>query len=79
MLFRSGTARALRAAWVDGGTRDEWFLEIGATAVAAALRSAGLPADRLRLELFDGGHERVEHRFADAVVWLAQRLAPTGS
>jgi S-formylglutathione hydrolase FrmB len=72
---QAATAAALRAVWLDGGTSDEWFLEIGATAVADALRDAGLDGDRLRLELFDGGHERVEHRFADAVVWLAERMA----
>ena len=69
-----GTAAGLRAAWLDGGTRDEWNLEIGSSAMAAALRDAGLPADRLRHELFDGGHEDVEYRFADAVAWLAARL-----
>ena len=60
--------------WLDGGTRDEWFLEIVVTALAAALTDAGLPADRLRLELFDGGHEQVEYRFPDAIACLAARL-----
>lgn len=67
-------AAGLRAVWLDGGTRDEWFLEIGATAVDDALEAAGHPAERRRLELFDGGHEQVEYRFADAVDWVARRL-----
>jgi hypothetical protein len=68
------TAAGLRAVWLDGGTRDEWNLEIGSSAMAAALLDAGLPASRLRHELFDGGHEQVEYRFADAVGWLADRI-----
>lgn len=68
----------LTAAWLDGGTHDEWYLELGATAMADAMRAAGLPAERLRVELFDGGHEQVEYRFAEAVAWLVDRMDGCG-
>ena len=35
--------RALRAIWIDAGTRDEWFLDIGAEAFRAALREPAWP------------------------------------
>ena len=45
--------RGLRAIWIDAGVRDEWFLDIGAEAVHAALRQAGVPAEKIRFELFE--------------------------
>lgn len=68
--------RGLRAVWLDGGTRDEWFLELGALAMARVLRELGLPAERLHVELFEGTHSGVEHRYPLALSWLAHRIAP---
>ncbi|HYZ28218.1 MAG TPA: alpha/beta hydrolase-fold protein, partial [Thermoleophilaceae bacterium] len=34
--------RSLRAIWIDGGTKDEWFLDIGAQAFQRALADAGV-------------------------------------
>ncbi|HKN96419.1 MAG TPA: alpha/beta hydrolase-fold protein, partial [Pseudonocardiaceae bacterium] len=67
--------RSLRAVWIDAGTRDEWFLDLGAEAFRAEIRKAGLPDDRVRFELFDAGHGAIEYRYPLALAWLAERLA----
>jgi hypothetical protein len=69
-----GTAARLKAAYLDGGRQDEYSLELGATAVAAELRRAGV--GDVRLELFDGGHGGIEYRYPEGIRFLAQRLAP---
>ncbi len=68
--------RGLRAVWVDGGTRDEWFLEIGATAFRDALSAVGV--GDVRFELFDGGHGWNDHRYPLSLAYLAERLTPAG-
>ena len=67
--------RGLRAVWIDAGTRDEWYLDLGAEAFRAGLDRIGVPADRISFELFDGGHGGIDYRYPLAVSWLAQRLA----
>ncbi|MDO9380852.1 MAG: alpha/beta hydrolase-fold protein [Nocardioidaceae bacterium] len=79
MLHRPDHAeamRSLRGAWVDGGTRDEWFLDVGAQAFADGLLDVGLPPDRLAFEHFEAGHGGIEHRYPLAISWLAGRIAP---
>jgi len=66
-----------RAVWIDGGTRDEWYLDIGAQAFKRAITGAGLPEDRIHFELFDAGHGGIDYRYPLALAWLAQRIAPT--
>jgi hypothetical protein len=67
--------RSLRAVWIDAGTRDEWFLDLGAEAFRAELARAGLPDNRIHFELFDAGHGGIDHRYPLALGWLAHRLA----
>ncbi|WP_326835534.1 alpha/beta hydrolase-fold protein [Amycolatopsis rhabdoformis] len=69
------TLRGLDAVWIDAGTRDEWFLDLGAAAFRDELLKAGLPEDRLHFELFDAGHGGIDYRYPLAVRWLAERLA----
>ena len=71
----AAAVRELRAVWVDAGTRDEWFLDLGAEAFHAEVVKAGLPADRVRFELFDAGHGGIDYRYPLALAWLAERLA----
>ncbi len=66
--------RGLRAVWIDAGTRDEWFLDLGAEAFRAGLSRIGLPDDRIAFELFDGAHGAIDYRYPMAMTWLAQRL-----
>ena len=75
---RAGAVRSWRAVWIDAGTRDEWFLDIGAQAFRAELLSVGLPEERVHFETFDAGHGGIDYRYPLALVWLAQRIAPWG-
>ena len=67
--------RSLRAVWLDAGTRDEWFLDLGAEAFWAGLRRVGLPEERISFELFDATHAAIDYRYPQALAWLAHRLA----
>jgi hypothetical protein len=71
----SDALHSLRAVWLDAGTRDEWFLDLGAEAFRAELTKAGLPEDKIYFELFDAGHGGIDYRYPLALKWLAERLA----
>jgi S-formylglutathione hydrolase FrmB len=76
MVARHADAvQSLRAVWIDAGTSDEWFLDLGATAFRDELVKAGLPADRIHFELFDAGHGGIDYRYPLSLAWLAERLA----
>ena len=68
--------RSLRAIWIDAGTRDEWFLDVGAQAFRAALREAGVPDEVIHFELFDASHMGIDYRYPLSLSWLCQRIAP---
>jgi S-formylglutathione hydrolase FrmB len=68
--------RSLRAIWIDAGTRDDYFLDIGAEAFRAALREAGVPDEVIRYELFDATHAAIDYRYPLSLAWLCQRIAP---
>jgi S-formylglutathione hydrolase FrmB len=65
--------RGLQAIWIDAGTGDEWFLDLGAEAFRHALADIGV-AD-VHFELFEGGHGRIDYRYPLSLAYLAQRLA----
>ncbi|RKS79738.1 putative esterase [Actinomadura pelletieri DSM 43383] len=69
--------RSMRAIWLDAGTRDEWFLDLGALAFREALDKAGVPRNSVHFELFEAGHHAIEYRHPQALTWLAHHLAPT--
>ena len=66
--------RSWRGVWLDAGQRDEYFLDLGASALRDALLAAGLPEDRLHFELVDGGHRGMSHRYPLSLAWLVERL-----
>lgn len=68
--------RGSRGIWIDGGTRDEWFLDIGAEAFRAALLAADVPAGIIEFELFDAGHGGIDYRYPLSLAWLCHRIAP---
>lgn len=72
----SDAMRSQRAIWIDAGTRDEWFLDIGAQAFRRALDEAGVKDDAVRFELFDAKHGGIDYRYPLSLAWLTNRLAP---
>jgi hypothetical protein len=64
----------LRAIWIDGGTRDDWYLDLGAEAFRAELAKIGVTD--VSFELFDATHAAIDYRYPLSLAFLAQRLAP---
>jgi hypothetical protein len=68
--------RSLKAVWIDGGTRDEWFLDLGAQAFRQALGEVGVPDHVIHFELFEAGHMGIDYRYPLSLAWLCERIAP---
>lgn len=66
--------RSQRAIWIDAGSRDQYWLDLGATAMRDAL--AAVSATPTHFELFDATHSGIEYRYPLAVRHLAERLHP---
>lgn len=66
--------RGLTAVWIDAGRRDDYYLDLGATAFRRAIGEAGVRDDRVHFELFDGRHGGIEYRYPMAITWLAERI-----
>jgi S-formylglutathione hydrolase FrmB len=64
--------RELRAIYIDAGTRDEFYLDLGAEAFRDALERVGVTD--VFFELFDGTHAQIEYRYPLALKYLAERL-----
>ncbi|HET7572430.1 MAG TPA: alpha/beta hydrolase-fold protein [Gaiellaceae bacterium] len=69
---RGEALRSLRAVWLDAGSRDEYFLDLGAEAFRRVLAEQGL--DDVCFELFDAAHAAIEYRYPLALRYLAERL-----
>src|ERR671937_56148 len=65
--------RSLKAIYIDAGTRDEYFLDLGAEAFRRELEQLGVTD--VSFELFDGKHGAIEYRSPLGWRYLAQRLA----
>jgi hypothetical protein len=68
--------RSLRAIWIDGGTKDEWFLDVGAQAFRQALAQLAVPDEIVHFELFEATHGGIDYRYPLSLAWLCERLAP---
>jgi S-formylglutathione hydrolase FrmB len=68
--------RSMRGIWIDAGTRDDFYLDVGASAFRAALKSASVPDDVIRYELFDATHAAIDYRYPLALAWLCKQLTP---
>jgi Putative esterase len=66
--------RSLRAVYIDAGTKDEWYLDLGAEAFRRALAEVGVTD--VHFELFDAGHMGIEYRYPLSLKYLAERLSP---
>jgi S-formylglutathione hydrolase FrmB len=71
---RGDALRSLRAVYIDSGTRDEWFLDLGAEAFRREVEAAGV--SDVRFELFDAAHGGIEYRYPLSLAYLAERLSP---
>jgi Putative esterase len=65
--------RSLRAIWIDSGSRDEYYLDLGAEAFRRALAEIGVTD--VHFELFDATHAAIEYRYPLALRYLAERLS----
>jgi S-formylglutathione hydrolase FrmB len=65
--------RSQRAIWIDGGTKDEWYLDVAATAFRDQLTSLGVT--NVHFELFEAGHGGIDYRYPLSLKYLAERLA----
>jgi S-formylglutathione hydrolase FrmB len=66
--------RSMRAIWIDAGTRDDYFLDVGAEAFRAELRAIGVADHVIRFELFDAAHGGIDYRYPMSLAWLCQRM-----
>jgi S-formylglutathione hydrolase FrmB len=66
--------RGMRAIYIDAGTRDEWYLDLGSEAFRRALADIGVTD--VFFELFDARHGGIEYRYPLSLKYLAERLSP---
>jgi hypothetical protein len=66
--------QGLTAIYLDGGTRDEWYLELGAQAFRDALAEIGVTD--VACEVFEAAHGGIDYRYPTGLKYLADRLAP---
>lgn len=67
--------RGLHSIWIDAGTSDEYYLDLGAEAFRAGLDRISVAPDRVQFELVAGKHGDMHWRYPMAMQWLAGRLA----
>ena len=63
----------MRRIYLDAGRKDEYYLDLGATAVARELELIGAEHT---LELFDGKHGGLTYRYPGAIRELVLALKP---
>jgi S-formylglutathione hydrolase FrmB len=65
--------RSMKRIYLDAGTSDEYYLDLGATAFAREVEKAGATCT---LDLFDGAHGGLTYRYPGAIRELVVALAP---
>jgi S-formylglutathione hydrolase FrmB len=74
----AGQLRSLRGIWIDAGSADEFYLDLGAQALRRALGSIGITGDGLHFGIVPGAdHDTIGRRQVQSVCWLAGRLTGT--
>ncbi len=68
----SAALRSMRAIYIDAGSRDEYYLDLGAEAFRQACLAVDAPEPAF--ELFDATHGGIEYRYPQAIRYLAKRL-----
>ncbi len=67
--------RGLRGIWIDAGKADEYLLDMGAEAFRRELAAIGVTEPVVHFELVEGTHADLEHLYAPAIGWLAERIS----
>jgi S-formylglutathione hydrolase FrmB len=71
--------RSMRGVWIDAGSADEFFLDLGAQAIDRALRTAGMMGGALHFDIVPGAdHDAIGRRQVHSLCWLAEKLCGTG-
>jgi hypothetical protein len=65
--------RSMSAIYVDAGSRDDFFLDLGAQAFVDELRA--IDVEPTFFELFDATHMAIEYRYPKALAHLAEHLS----
>jgi hypothetical protein len=71
------TLSNLRAVWIDAGRRDEYYLDLGATAFHREVLASGIDPACVHFELFDGTHRGLTWRYPLSLAFLVERLSIT--
>ena len=64
----------MHSIWIDAGTSDDFFLDLGAEAFRAELSRIGVADEVIRFELFDATHAAIDYRYPMSLSWLCQRM-----
>ena len=77
MIPRHASAlRSMRGVWIDAGSADEFFLDLGARAIDRALRALDMATEALHFDIVPGAdHEAIGRRQVHSLSWLAERLS----
>ena len=67
--------RGLRGIWIDSGKSDEFYLDLAAEAFRRELDAIGVTEPTVHFELVEGTHADLEHLYAPAIGWLAERIS----
>jgi Putative esterase len=72
----AGPLRSLRAVWIDAGSEDEFFLDLGVRALERAMDRIGLlPAARHTAVVAGADHDTIARRQVDSLCWLTSKLS----
>jgi S-formylglutathione hydrolase FrmB len=75
----SDALRSMRAVWIDAGSADEFFLDLGAQALDRALRTLGMTAGAVHFDIVPGAdHEAIGYRQVHSLSWLTGTLSGAG-
>lgn len=70
---RLDALRSQSLIYLDCGTKDEWFLDVGTRLMAALIREKGLEVVH---EEFDAGHMDIQYRYSRSLPLISKALAP---
>jgi hypothetical protein len=70
----AGALRSMRGIWIDAGTRDDFYLDLGAEAFRDELLEIGVASEAIFFELFDATHAAIEYRYPQSLGWLTRKM-----